>query len=1640
MPLRMRPRSSIRSDPTWRLAILGAIALAMAWGNPAAQATPAPGEPPRVMRLPGAAGESADASLGALTPVVTRLTSADEDLCLEIVLPALVVESFARSGEVYHRVEIPGGGIAGAPGEPMRPTIGQLICVPDSAGVELELLSVETVELQGYRLWPLQAEDDGEFLIHRAAYAREGFAERLRLRAGEPAIARDRRVLPIQFEPLRYDPSRDVLEVTTRAVVAVRFADRDLRNAAPRRRLDWPAAFEPLRGTLLLGGADAGERATLGGYLLICPDDPDVVSALQPLVTWRTRQGFGVRLATTAETGSSRESIKGWIQNAFDTWQEPPAYITLVGDVTGPITLPTWFESWSGYGGEGDHPYVELAGDDVLADAHIGRISVGSLEHLQLYVAKIVGYESTPYVAETDWYRRGCLVGDPSISGYTCVQVMQWLKERLLQHGYAEVDTVFTAPWVAQMMAAVNRGNSVFGYRGFYGMSGFGVGEIMALQNGWKMPFAVNLTCLTGDFASSTSRSEAWIRSGIPPSVPNGGIASIGTATGGTHTRYNNCVTYGIWRAPFWEESYRFGAALTRGEYELFVNYWANEPNTVRVFSHWNNLMGDAAGELWTDVPQPLEVAHPAEIGVGANAVVLTVASQGQPCAQARVCLWWDGVFQSVATTDASGFVELPVETPQAGQIAVTVTKHNHAPYLGELAVRSPESLLTYSAHTVDDDGAGTSQGNGDGLLNPGETIELAVQIRNAGELETMGVTGRITSDDPYLVVTDDEEEFGDLLPGESVWCADDFDLQITGGAPHGHRVVLGLDLDGGWDSWRARIELEVVAAAFEYEHTTLDGFGSRIDPGESGEISLQIRNAGGAVAADVAGTLLSQSPWVTVTDESGQFGSIGVGQSGENDADPFGLDVAADAFPGHRAEMVLLLVFSGGARDTVTFALTVGESASSDPTGPDGYGYYAFDNTDDGYDAAPVYDWIEIDPNHGGLGTSVGLSDFGQEQDDSRTIALPFPFTYYGVTHQEATICSNGWLAMGRTYLTNYRNWNIPAGGAPANMIAPMWDNLYQSGTDQVYHWHDAENQRYIVQWSRLRNMAGGHRENFEVILYDEAHHPTDTGDGRIVFQYETFNNSDSGQHYSTIGMQNETRSDGLLYGYFNDYAAGAAAVASGRAISLVAAADSARGLLAGSVTNATNGETPLGGATISVAEAELILTSGGDGSYGGSVPSGSFTLIVTHPSFAADTAYNVTILAGGTTIRDFVLEDVAGPQFSGTTELPSTSDTAGPYVVTTSVTDESQLDALELRYRVVGGDWSAQALEPLGGDLYAAEIPGQPLGSLVLYYLWAEDVGSNTGVDPPGAPDDVYWFWVHDPQFADDMEEGAGSWTHEVVTGGYLDQWHLSSRRNHTPGGEWSWKFGATGSGGYARLGDGALLTDSFSLSGTATLRFWHWIDSEIFWHGDEYAFDGGRLEIAIDGGPWAPIAPTGGYPYRLMDWQGGSPFPSGTWLYAGQQDWSPAEFILDGIEGNAQVRFRFGSDDLVVAEHEGWYIDDVELLLPGAHPSALERLDLRPEIAVLQTPAPNPLAGRAARAQIRFALPRATEVTLRVADVSGRSIRTLLAGDLPPGVHTHTWDARGRDGQLLPSGVYYCVLELAGVRLSRRVTIVR
>ena len=320
---------------------------------------------PPLTILSSEAAQNDDGSPGGIAtamPQIEVIATRPGGLTLELYLPALIVDEVQAEGRSFQSVSIPGGGTKGEVGQPEIPTFARLVSIPERSGVRITPTVTEEEDLTGYRLMPMQAEGGPGFAFDAAAYARNDFGAEPSAQRGHAAIMRDLRVVPLTFRPIRYNPAQGILKVARKIRLEVSFEGEDLENAMTEAPRPIPPSFDALYRGLVVNYSGPGQGRDIqpGSWVVICPNNTDVTSRLQPLVDWHKRKGIPSVLATTAETGTSNTSIKAWLQNAYDTWQIRPEYVCLAGDADGTYAIPTWFENLSGYSGCGDVLEIEL--------------------------------------------------------------------------------------------------------------------------------------------------------------------------------------------------------------------------------------------------------------------------------------------------------------------------------------------------------------------------------------------------------------------------------------------------------------------------------------------------------------------------------------------------------------------------------------------------------------------------------------------------------------------------------------------------------------------------------------------------------------------------------------------------------------------------------------------------------------------------------------------------------------------------------------------------------------------------------------------------------------------------------------------------------------------------------------------------------------------------------------------------------------------------------------------------------------------------------------------------------------------------------------------------------------------------------
>ncbi|MDN5354610.1 MAG: hypothetical protein PWQ09_1366 [Candidatus Cloacimonadota bacterium] len=1066
----------------------------------------------------------------------------------------------------YYQISYPGEGEFLAVGMPDLPRFSRLLAIPADAQMEVEVVEKSQEVISNFQIYPqqpLQSESNRQqqhFIKDIDFYNSDNFFPKKIVELGKPAIMRDLRIVNLTINPFQYNAAKQELKIFKKLRVKVTTSGSSSENVKFHQQAI-SRYFEPIYKSIVLNYS-AIDRTNYQrpSYLFIYPDNSTVESTLQFLLDWKHRKGFQVNAVSTAETGTSLSDIKNYIQEAYDNWENPPEFITLVGDAGGSYYIPTG----SSDGGEGDQYYVLLEGSDILADAFIGRLSFNDVFELQTIVSKILSYEKEPYMGNTNWYKKAAFFADPSSSGYSCIStkiaISEMMDTNVPHFGVQEVYDTSHGSWSTQMHDSINGGISYFNYRGYIGMSGWGAYDADDLNNGYMMPFVVSITCGTGSFeGTGDCISERFLKTGSP-SEPRGAIGAISTATIHTHTCFNNCVDGGIYYGIFEDQIYHMGGALNRGKLSLYLNYPSNPSGAVDNFSYWNNLMGDPGLELWTNIPQEMIVEYEENIALGSNYLEVTVTEDnGSAIKNAWVTILKgdDEIFVS-DYTDSQGKVLLPINATLAGDAEITVTKHNFIPHLGSLEISEQEKFVNSYGIVIDDDNSGESSGNDDGVVSPGEEIELVVKLKNYGEQSVSEVEATITCENQDITIEDEVQFYGTIEPNETSFPEDDVNISMPADMLSGTELLFTLNItDSENNNWEDNLIIPVVGAFAKFiSYQVDDNNNGIIDPGESAPLNVTLMNIGPIPVENVEGVLNCIIEGISVNDSLAQFGTLVPGTEITNTDNNFTISVEPQILPNSQIPCRLLLTNESGFQQSISFILNVGEIDVSDPLGRDEYGYYAYEDIDTNYSLAPFYNWIEIDADLGGAGTEISLSDPG-DTGDVETIDLPFTMKMYGREYDTISVCSNGWLSPGHTEQASFMNWQIPGPLGPSPMIAVFWDDL-KTATGDIWYYYDEAMNYFIVEWSNLRSDYDNANQTFQAIIYDPDFYTTPYGDSDILFQYKEIHNTDQGSYggwvehgeFATIGLENHYSDIGLQYTYSNQYPAACAELQDERAI----------------------------------------------------------------------------------------------------------------------------------------------------------------------------------------------------------------------------------------------------------------------------------------------------------------------------------------------------------------------------------------------------------------------------------------------------------------------------------------------------------
>ncbi len=1095
---------------------------------------------------------------GEKSPQFAVLSSSPQKTVVELNLDGCYLTDTTVQGTSFQIVNlgIAAGGTRAEVGAPQIPVVAHFIAIPDDRDVRVEIVQLDTVRRRGYNLFPAQPplpenQSEPPFTIDEKRYQTDEFYPVAFAEVSQPMIMRDFRLVQLVLQPLQFNPVAKELLVARKIRIELHYDNPSNVNIKTRRTVTISHAFEPLYRSFIANYRFLHpNRAEDGSYLIITHDS--FASAVAPFARWKQRKGWRTKVVTLSEIGGNDTAlIYNYIHNAYLNWPYPPEYVLLVGDAPDFLRC----SHWPGNTDASDLYYSLHEGNDILADLHIARVCVRTRAEAQAVLNKLYRYEMEPDLSNTDWFNKVCALaayesGSPSRFWTVVIRIRDYVMNR----PFVQFDTLFQR-WglnTAQRLTdSLNSGRAWMLYRGHGDNDAWANvspswnnSNVYALNNGGMTPMVIAPTCLSGNFDEAADcHAEAWLKAG----ETRGGVGYFG-ASEVSYSGYNDSLAAGTFISYVDSLAYTFAQCTQWGKLFMLLAYPLPDQTSEEEIYMFNNF-GEPELNVWSKTPQTLLVEHPATVHIGSFNFPVQVSSGGNPVPNAQVCVMslQDTSLYYVGHTDAAGEVTFNINSTTAGDsLYVTVTGRNLLPYLGAALTIAPSTpYCTYLRSTVDD----SLGGNNDKIINPGETIELPVWIKNWGSVSAVSVRATLRSSDPQINITDSVKNFGTILPGDSAFTGTDgFNFTVAPGCTNRYPLRFNLECRDQADSvWRSNFTLFVgtpviIYATREINDSPPVGNGNgRLDRGETAQLFLTIRNIGLGHGYDVTGIVRSADPRLQILDSLAQFGFIPKDSFGTNSADPFLLYADTSLSREIAISCTLIVSAQGGYTVTLPWQIVVNEIRASDPI-PDNAEptrYWAYDNIDTLYSQHPEFNWVEIR----NLGTRLSLSD-----DQTVQITLPptfGPFIFYGENYTQVSICSNGWAAPGYTTLTTYQNTALPNTSMP-QLLAANWDDLYPQTGNGVWYYHDTANHRFIIEWDSVHYFNPRDQwDKFQIVIYDTTV-PTPTGENQIEFQYLTANYTAS----STVGIQNHTASFAIQYLYNNSYHRGAAGINPGRAI----------------------------------------------------------------------------------------------------------------------------------------------------------------------------------------------------------------------------------------------------------------------------------------------------------------------------------------------------------------------------------------------------------------------------------------------------------------------------------------------------------
>lgn len=783
--------------------------------------------------------------LAILSVWVTQFVSAQIHQVIDIPAKGIKLKKIGS----YHKIEYGHSSYSDSIGYPNIPVIQKSYAIPlDATNLALQIIACKTDTLyMGITLYPNQQDqtdresNDTFIKPDSTIYSSSNEYPNSIAQVIADESVMGYRIISVAYHPFVYIPQEKTL-CKRRIETELTYLSNDntlffASTISPRRRENarkFVASIVENSDIVLNYGQDAALMRTalnqsvlndvVPDYLIITNDE--LKNEYQRLADWKTKKGVPTFIKTIEEieneyTGADLvDKIKNYITDFTDKWGDIGLYILLGGDSN---IIPTRIIKSEDTNEKGlnatDAPFIDknchITNWQTLncnngsknRNIFMGRLPLSNAQETRKYIDKLLHYEKSDLNIDYS-YLNNLLMTSAFMENEDADGHMEYFDTYRNTHfptygKYWYLFDHFNCTCIA---------HSTIDYDGTYGAELNCENFISALKGGTIQGFP-HLIChkdhgLSMSFGtSSRSKKQDATKANILEIEDSTHLNIILTGSCHTANFIDDCVGENFLKRNTiayigntdvgWRNEYPLVETFLSNLYTENGNFHLGyihsnllfRLNSLYCSNHRLHLLGDPEMPVWTNVPQNLNVTvSPANRIVASwqEPTTIKIKVNNLPTGDtATVCIMKDTeVYRvmDISDTDEHSFQCTPLT---AGTMHVTVTAHNFRPH--ETAIPVEVNAPTLSIENVE-----FLSGN-DGIISPGEDVQLRVTLRNNGVATISGVEATMGTTSPYITFVRNQLSCDEIGSGETRTFTNTFRFNVATDAPE----ILRNDFNG---------------------------------------------------------------------------------------------------------------------------------------------------------------------------------------------------------------------------------------------------------------------------------------------------------------------------------------------------------------------------------------------------------------------------------------------------------------------------------------------------------------------------------------------------------------------------------------------------------------------------------------------------------------------------------------------------------------------------------------------------------------------------------------------------------------------------------------------------------------------------